>query len=334
MASLNPNLTTLRLDFCGRMDDTVLQHWSKSLPNLQRLELLGPFLVHAEAWQAFFKTHIKLTGFLITQSPRFDLECVKELVRSCKNLTELRLKEIGQMSEDFVHELKGLRQLSYLDLSCPGDPEALSNNELIDLMDAIGGSLIHLDLSKNILVGDGFLFQGLKPHTRRLHHLVLSELPELTDAGVAEFFDTWEAAATSEGDQPNPPLTTVNMSRNHDLKGKALASLLKHSGANLEEINIHSWHTTPEEELNKIPEMAPKLKKLDISWCRETNDFVVKNILDNCKHLEELQVWGCGRLTENCPRKVRKNVLCSDHDTHPHPQRGVTFLGVESHALA
>ncbi|KAI9462529.1 hypothetical protein F5148DRAFT_220911 [Russula earlei] len=79
LALLNPNLTSLRIDFCGHLDDAVLNAWSTSLPSITRLELLGPFLVRVPAWVSFFKSHPQLEALLLNQSPRFDLECMSAL---------------------------------------------------------------------------------------------------------------------------------------------------------------------------------------------------------------------------------------------------------------
>src|SRR5258708_35016290 len=57
LALLNPNLTSLRIDFCGYLDCAVLNSWSTSLPSLTRLELLGPFLIRVPAWISFFQSH-------------------------------------------------------------------------------------------------------------------------------------------------------------------------------------------------------------------------------------------------------------------------------------
>lgn len=294
------------------MDDSVVQAWSRSLPNLTHIELLGPFLVHSHAWTTFFKSHRNLESFLLTQSPRFDLECMESLVTSCKGLTELRLKEIGQMSDEFLVHIQSFGdQLTYLDLSRPGKPEALSTEALVDLMSSVGSNLTHLDLSWNTQIQDGFLYQGLKPYARRLHNLILSNVPDLTDAGVAEFFDTWESAADKEDREiPNPPLMQVDLSRNHELAGAALKALLKHSGAGLEVLNISGWKATPQKELQAIPRHAPKLRVLNIGWCREVDNWVVKDVLDGCKLIKEIHVWGCQRLSEECPLKVCY-MLCS-----------------------
>ena len=306
LSSLNPNLVNLRLDYCGRMNNEVLDHWSKAFPNLRRLELLGPFLVHASAWQRFFQSHQDLTGFLITQSPRFDLDCMQSLVENCTGLKELRLREIDQLSEDFLTHIETLGDsLTFLDISNPGESEALSTESLSDLMSHVCENLTHLDFSGNVLLSDGFLYQGLKPHARKLHSLILSGLPDLSDAGVAEFFDTWNAAADENDEAPNPPLTVLDMSRCQSLSGLALAAALKHSAAGLEELSINGWRATPQEVLMEIGQKAKKLSKLDIGWCREADDWVVKEIMDNCKSMQEVKVWGCQRISERCPRRVR-----------------------------
>jgi DNA repair protein RAD7 len=283
------------------MDNSVISAWSTGLPSLIRLELLGPFLVHASSWITFFEHHQDLKGFLITQSPRFDLACMEALVTNCKSLEELRLKEIGQIDDDFLPHIAKLGgQLTYLDLSYPGNPEALSNEALIGLMSSVCGGLAHLDLSKNWNVTNELLSEGVKLHAQKLTSLALSNIPELTDAGIAEFFSSWAGTTNT----PNPPLTALDLSRNPLLAGSALAAVLEHSGSSLEHLNVNGWKDVPEEELNQIADKAPYLKRLDLGWCRETNDWVVKALLEKCELLEEVKVWGCQRVTHGCPRKV------------------------------
>ena len=312
LANLNPNLTELRLDYCGRTTDEVLAHWETALPNLKRLELLGPFLVKAPAWQRFFRAHPSLEGFLIMQSPRFDLDCARALAENCKGLKELRLTEIGLMQDSFLEPLQSLAgTLTSLSIASPGcatNPDPLSEDALIKLIAAVGPALTHLDLSYNADLGDQFLFKGLKPHTRKLKSLTLEGCSELTNAGVAEFFDTWVTTAQKAGAQPNPPLERINLSRNHELGSDALTALLEHSGPGLAHLNINEWKTASQESLQAIAAGAPNLHTLDIGFCREVNDFVIKALLDSCQTLSEVKVWGCQRLTVACPRKVRSGL--------------------------
>lgn len=297
-------MTTLRLDYCGRIDCSVLEAWSTALPNLKHLELLGPFLVRVPAWLSFINSHPQLESFLVTQSPRFDLECIKALANSCKGLTKLRLKEIVKMNDDFLEYVGQFEGLTYLELSYPGIPEALSEEALIDLMSAVGGGLTHLDLSNNRNITDGFLFQGIKPFARHLSTLVLANAPELTDAGVAEFFDNWATAADQrKRSNEARPLTYVDMSRNHELGTKALESLLKHSGRTLTHLNINGWRAVSQESLKGIARCS-ELKQADLGWCREVDDWVVKDLMEKCEMMRELKVWGCQRITNNCPRRV------------------------------
>ncbi|KZT66688.1 RNI-like protein [Daedalea quercina L-15889] len=320
MANLNPNLTDLRLDYCGHMNDEVLAHWQTAFPNLKRLELLGPFLVKAPAWRDFLKAHPSLEGFLIIQSPRFDLECVRTLVENCKGLKELRLSEIGLMEDSFLEPLKKLSgTLTSLEIPKPGsatNPDPLSEAALIDLIAAVGESLTHLDLSFNNDISDQFLYKALKPHVRRLISLRLQGCSELTNAGVAEFFDTWVAAAQKSMKEPNPPLEVVDLSRSHQLGTDALFALLDHSGPALRDLNINEWKGASQDSLQTIAARAPNLRTLDVGFCRETDDWVIKSLLESCQMLSEVKVWGCQRLTVGCPRK-----------------RGVNIIGVEAGQL-
>ena len=287
------------------MDNSVATAWATSLPNLRRIELLGPFLVRAPSWQTFFRAHPDLEGFLITQSPRFDIECMQVLVDTCKNLKELRLKDVGKLSDEFLECLKPLGgQLTYLDLSYSGASEALSEKSLIDLLRAVGSTLEHLNLTANLNITDALLFQGIKPHVLHAKSLILSGTSDLTDAGVAEFFQTWKGA----------PLAALDLSRNHELADAALVALLAHSGATLVHLNVNGWKEVSEDALKTLAAAAPGLQTLDVSWCRAVDDWVVKSVLEHCTEVEEIKVWGCQRLSLNCPRKVRVCGFLEDSD--------------------
>ncbi|KAF8162684.1 hypothetical protein B0H34DRAFT_692552 [Crassisporium funariophilum] len=314
LAYHNANLTSLRLDFCGHLDDKAFKVFSTSLASLERIELLGPFLVRPLGWQSFFKSHPNLEAFLITQSPRFDDACVKSLVENCPGLKELRLKEIGHMNDVFLKEIRGFKKgLQYLDLSDPS--QSCGEDAMIALLRSVAcKSLSHLNLSKHDLLSDEFLSKGLLPFTKILRSLTLSYLPELTDTGVSTFFSDWTNAA----------LVSIDLSRNDQLGNAALESLMKHSGSQLEELNVNGWKEVGEDALMMVGRLGKELKRVDVGWCREMNDFVMKFWLEGeivrraskggCTKLEEIKVWGCNKITHACPRK-----------------KGVLLIGVESH---
>jgi len=291
LSLLNPNLTSLRIDFCGHLDDVVLNGWSTSLPSLARLELLGPFLVRAPAWVYFFQSHPQLEALLLHQSPRFDLECMSALATSCSNITELRLKEIGKLDDTFLPYISSLRRLEQLDLSSPST--SCSEDGLIALLEKRGARLTHLDLSNHNELGDDFLKYGLQEYAPNLILLRLDNLSALTDEGVAMFFRTWKPSV----------LTTLSIARAPNVGAQALPAILDCAGPTLSTLSINAWRETTAEALEKIAS-ARELRMLDVGWNRAVDNFSIKAIMDGCPKLEEIRCWGCNRVTAECPRKV------------------------------
>lgn len=295
MASLNPAIESLRLDYCGCIDDIAIKHWAQRFPNLSRLELLGPFLVRVEAWMVFFVSHPQLTGFLITQSPRFDLACMESLSNNCKGLTELRLSEIGKMGDEFLPHIATFKDLQSLEITSP--TESLTSSAVVDLLSTVGPKLTHLNLSNNELLDDTFINEGLLPHTSSLTSLVLEELPDITDETITNFFEN----------TTNAPMTHMSFKRCQSLSDKALKSLVSHSATKIVNLNINSWRETSDEALNEIAKLK-ELKVLDISWCRQVDDFVIKQIIEGCENITSISCFACNKLTSDCPRRVSRQL--------------------------
>lgn len=255
---------------------------------------MGPFLVGCDAWKGFFASHPQLTGLLITESPRFDLSCMESLANSCPNLVELRLSRVGKMSDEFLEHITQFHHLNSLELSYPA--KSLSSEGVVELLGNIGSRLTHMDLSGNDLLSDDVLLEGLAPNMRVLSSLSLNDVQDITDHAMSDFFSN-----TAQ----NIALQKISMLRNFDLADKALEGLLTHSGRSLIELNINNWKSLSNEALMTIGTWAPNLRKLDIGWCRNVDDFVIQAILDGCPDITDISVFGCNKLTVNCPRKVR-----------------------------
>ena len=306
LANLNPNLTTLRLDYCGRLNDAVVTSWNASLPNLTNIELLGPFLVRTSAWQSFFRAHPNLNSFCITQNPRFDVDCLKELVKNSPVLKELRLREVGKMCDDFLKVLGSLGPpLTYLDLAYPGNAQLVGETAIMNLVKKLSPTLRHLDLSGMATLTDRFFLHCLKEYAPNLESLTMTDLEELTDEKVGQFFLEWEK---------NSGLTSVDLSRNHMLSSLALDGVLQHSGPHLKSLSINGWKATSNESLNAIADLAAGLNKIDVGWCREVDDFALAKIQDECNNLKDLSCWGCNKVTPAARRRVSTNVQGSFHE--------------------
>lgn len=306
---MNPNLTRLRLDFCGRMNDEVISTWSTNFPGLTHVELLGPFLVRVPGWLNFIRSHPDLKAFCITQSPRFDIECLKTLADSCVGLEELRLKEVGKVGsgkekeekDAWVDELCRFKALKLLDLSDPSG-EGIEEEGLIRLVKTLGEELICLDLSGHSLISDDFLKEALLPTCRKLTNLTLQNLPLPTDEGMAHVFEQWAS------ENANPKLEHLSLLRMVQLGFAALSAIVAHPAApHLQSLNINGWRNTDAESLEEIGRKGlSELRRLDLGWNREITDMIVGEILEGCGRLEELKVWGCNKLTVNCPTRVRR----------------------------
>lgn len=294
LGSLNPNLQNLRLDFCGRIIDDVLLHWSTHLTALTRVELLGPFLIRIPGWLTFIERRgPQLKGFLITQSPRFNNECMESLVRYAPGLTELRLSEVGRLEDDWLPHIGRFSNLTSLDLSYPST--SLHDEPLTNLLETIGTNLRHLNLSGHEELTDATLLDGILAYTKSLVSLSLANLPLITDQGISELFNSWKE---------NPPLEHLNLSRIHLAQTNALLSVLAHSGKGLKELVLNGWKDTSNEALLKLGEQLPQLEKIDLGWCRGVDNFVMKGLLDSCENLQEIKCYGCNRVTIDCPHKV------------------------------
>jgi len=310
LASLNPNLTHLHLDFCGRLTCPVITAFSESLPNLTHLNLLGPFLVRAEAWIEFFKAKPELRSFRITQSPRFDLECVKSLAKNCTKLEELQLKEVGHLGNTFVEPLCALPPLKLLDLSNPG--ASILENGWLQILERHGPRLESFDPSWHDEFTDVVLENGIWKHGRVVSELKLEGLSSLSDEGVAHFFENWNKpfptldseASESEMDvevdecgtfTPNPPLRTVSLARNRALSNATFTALLAHSAPSLVFLNLNGLGAISSESLERLKDVSD-LRWLDMSWCRDLDDFMMKDVVSNAPKLGEVRVWGCNRV--------------------------------------
>ncbi|WRT66508.1 uncharacterized protein IL334_003467 [Kwoniella shivajii] len=306
MAKLCPKLISLHLHLCGQLSADALTTWGKSLKQLKRLELFAPFLVRKDGWINLFKSVGKrFERLLVTQSPRIDVEIIQILTKSCPNLTELRLAEIGLFNTDCLIPLKSLKKLKYLDLTAPGTP--LTDDSIIDLLSAIGATLETLDLSDNPDLTDAIL-PAISAHCPKLQRLSLRNMVELTDEGVASFF-------LSLKERGRPGLEWVDLEKGHELQDNSLQALVSHSGSTIEKLSMLGWREVSAEALSDLIQ-CKNLKELDLGWCRQVTDFTVKDILEGCDKIELVRVWGCNQLTDAIPRK-----------------KGVKVIGVESHSI-
>lgn len=279
MARLCPHLQSLTLLYCGQMQTDTLKDWAESMKELRELELYAPFLVRQQGWDAFLRARGgQLDKFLLTQSPRFDEDTLEVLVSSAPHLKQLRLSEIGKLNSEWLPIIAKLKKLEHLDLTSPGTP--LSDDAVAELLSAVGGKLTKLDLSNNPELSDEVL-DAIAKYCPHLTHLALHHV-DLSDEGLMRFFRALKA-------NKRPGLIQLDLEKGHDLQ--SLDDLINHSGQTLQTLSLCGWRGADGEQLSRLGE-CKNLEFLDISWCRNANDFTVKDILDGCDAMKEVRVWG------------------------------------------
>lgn len=283
LSNLCPNLTHLRLDLCGRLDSAAVRHWGQNLKSLQRLELNAPFLVRKDGWLDLFPAvGSRLKGFLLIQSPRFNFECLEALVKHCPDLTELRLAQIGAMGDTFLPEIAKLQHLELLDLSDPS-AHSISDEPAMGLLASIGANLHTLTLSAHTDLSDEFPL-AIAKHCPRLSHLTLRGI-DFSDESIAALF-------TSMKELERPGLVSLNLEKGHQCQGPALSAIVAHSGATLEKLSLLGWKELDEATMQTELVKCTALKVLDLAWCRLLTDWVIKDILERCDAIEQINVWG------------------------------------------
>lgn len=292
LADLCPNLTTLRLQYCGQLKADGLIRISR-LP-LKTIELYGPFLVREDGWKTLFE-NCDLDSFLITQSPRFDLGIMQHLVDHCPNLQHLRLEEIGKFDDEFLPLIAQL-PLKTLDISSPSLHLTDQNFVLPPSVESLT-MIDHHELTDAILPTIAKL---------PLHTLKLSLMPELTDEGVATLFKSL------------PNLTHVDFEKGHDLSDAALNALIDTSSESLVDLSILGWREVSSTALGQLTRCT-KLKRLNLGWCRQVTDFLLKDVLDACPDIETIYVWG-----ESKPN-IADDRLQSAHRCGPKAARGQNY---------
>ena len=226
----------------------------------------------------------------------------------CTKLEALQLKEVGHLDDTFIEPLCALPPLKSLDLSNPG--VGILEDGWLQILERHGSILESFDPSWHEGFTDLVLENGLRQHARTLSELRLEGLSGLSDAGVAYFFENWRMPLTTSDSEdtecemevdccdpftPNPPLRIISLARNPALSSATFMALLAHSATSLISLNLNGLGPISSESLGRLKDVV-EVGWLDMSWCRELDDFIMHDVVSNLSKLTEVRVWGCNRL--------------------------------------
>lgn len=278
-----PNLKTLQLSYCGRLNDSTLTAIISRLKHLEHLILIGPFLITTKQWKQTLQTighHLRT--FEISDTARWDEDCSRTLVQECPNLEVVGLKRINGLSDQSIQYLANLSRLKALDIT---EPTGLITDEfIVPIIANAGSNLEKLTLDGCSELGDQ-TFSAITEHCSHLSHLSLALLDRITDDCVSKGFKSWTN---------NHGLSTLDLTRCVGIKDAGVQAVLTHSGASLEILSLNSLDELTQETfklfMDEETRVGSDLVELDVSFVRCVNDDIVGQLSRACKDLRYIKV--------------------------------------------
>lgn len=279
-----PGLEYLELVYCGHMTDKVLNAYADRLKSLKSFQISGAFLITTKAWDNFFKTvSTRLECFEIRHSARFLKDNITNLAKHCVNLRELKLFQLDNMNSDWLLSIAKFKKLTKLELAWPTQGNTLQTADVVHLLSKIGPQLTELSLKGGGELEDKLLTKGILKYCKNLKKLNLEQCHQLSSEAMEHLMSSW----TAKG------LTHLNIARCVLFDDKVLKAVIKHSGATLKYLNIHSLEKLTAAGVELLSKSCKELSYLDCGFIRSIDDFVMKKVIDNSTSLETVQVWGC-----------------------------------------
>ncbi|ORZ22686.1 hypothetical protein BCR41DRAFT_302825 [Lobosporangium transversale] len=304
IAQFCPSLRSLKLKFCGRIDDSVMDYYTSHLSQLTSLSLIGPILITEASYIKFFEAMgERFTRFELKHSARFSLKALKALCDNCPNLTHLRLGDCGQMDDEWMEPISNLTKLKSLRLRNP-ERDRVSTEKVVKLIQAVGSGLEELELKGFVEIEDPVLLDAIRPSCVRLERLNISGCEEFTTEAIQTLFKDWTV---------NRGLSYINLENCVMLKDEALMAITAHSATTLETLNIKGLDELTKDALLTITK-CENLTMLDASWCRAMDDEVMEQLVKSASRLNKVVVWGDHRLTECCPSRKGMKIVGREGD--------------------
>ena len=297
-----PTIKTLKLRNAIQFKDTVMDHLIGSPVELEHISLHGTNLIGDDTWDKFMKAKAaSLKSFkLYWTDGYFGDDQIEQLTKTCPNLERLKIEHNQKVTGQGIKQMAQFSKLEQLALELyrTSGQKHPASASIVEVLDAVGPGLRRLSLAQFHYIVDSVL-QAIHDNCQNLTKLRITCNEKLTDAAFAAMFTGWL----------NPPLTFVDFNKcthvdasepreNPDSIGlcsEGFKAMIAHSGKTLRYINIHSCrHISLEafESAFSHDKIYPDLKKMDISFCQEVNDFVVGSIFKSCPALKELIIFG------------------------------------------
>jgi DNA repair protein RAD7 len=293
-----PSLVKVNLRFAGQMKDRVLQYMLDRTLKIKHLQLDAANLISDDCWrQLFVKLGTQLESLKLSNlDSSFDDESVELMSTHCTNLRRLKLEHCWKLSDKALHAIARLSKTEHLSFEFLSE---IKTESVVKVVETLGHNLRTLSL-RSFHDADDKVLDAIHRNCHRLEKLRLSDNTVCTDQGYVNLFTKWS----------NPPLRYIDVSSTRDvdnanpdgppdpvgLASQGFITMMKHSGATLETLNIsscrHISHAAFEDVFNS-GQTYPHLKDLDLSFQTAVDDFVVTAIFKSCPAVKKLTAFAC-----------------------------------------
>ncbi|KAL1894732.1 UV-damaged DNA-binding protein rad7 [Sporothrix stenoceras] len=299
-----PNLKHLRLYNAIQFKDDVMDYLLQRDVQLETLCLYGANLISATKWKAYLvERGAHLRTLQICDTDKHVTDEVIGYIKDCApDLVRLKIRGNEQMGSAGVEHLGHLPHLQHINLMLD---KPVHSDVLVKLLHRIGAGLQTLSLRGAAKV-DNTVLDSLHQHARTLRKLRLTETQGCTDEGFVRLFEGWA----------NPPLHEVDFEKNRfdepDMAGiddntdgvglcsKGFQALMLHSGSELRKLHLHACRHIGRDAFEEVfasGRQYPELRHIDVSFCGEVTDSVVRSMFQCCPNLVKLVTSGCMLVT-------------------------------------
>ncbi|KAG6004391.1 hypothetical protein E4U21_001111 [Claviceps maximensis] len=293
-----PNLRRFKARSAVQFKNEVMDYLLSRDIVLESFYLHGANLLSEEKWHEFFKKNGRaMKGVQVYYTDKhFGDDTVDVMATHCPNLTRLKIENNQKLTQKGVESIGNLSALEHISLQVQ---HPLSSSSLTSVVSKVGPNLKTLSL-KIVPGADDTVLQAIHASCRALQKLRITESETMTDQGFTDLFTGWANTPLQHVDLQKCRHVDAARPRNNEdnvgLCSEGFKALMAHSGSKLVDVNVHACRHISQQAFEQVfheTAVYPELRKLEISFCEEVNDFVLGCIFRSCPKIKEVNVFGC-----------------------------------------
>jgi len=301
--SVASKLEKIKLRNAIQFKDEVMEYLLGRQLMLKYFYIHGANLLSAAIWQKYLEekgAHLETLQIYYTDKHIND-ETLKTVQEHCTGLKRLKICHNQQVSDEGLLYIAKMSALEHLGLQLV---KFTTTEPYVKIIEGVGKNLRTFSI-KEVPDVDDRLLDALHKEATFLAKLRITGSELMTDSGFVRLFTDWK----------NRPLVSVDLQRcrhvdsakpreNAHLVGlcsDGFRALLKHSGRQLQYLNLHACrHISQEafEDAFAADKTYPELRYVEVSFCEDVTDFIVGSIFRACPKLKELNVFGCMKIKD------------------------------------